>query len=63
MLFTSLTAHAQTYGDVQIRFGVFDMKPDRGERPTGVWRTGVVIIGKPLERLRRNATSADHKVF
>ena len=49
MLFTSVTAHAQTYGDVQIRFGVFDMKPDGGERPTGVWRTGLVIIGKPLE--------------
>jgi len=47
-LMTCGVANAQTYKDLQIRLGAYGVKPDGGEKPEGVWRTSVVIIGKPV---------------
>ena len=42
-------AHAQTFNDLQIELGAYNVKEDGGEKPNGVWySTGPVAIGKAL---------------
>jgi hypothetical protein len=41
------TPAGQTFSDVQIRLGPYEMNPDGGERPLNMWRsTGAVVIGQ-----------------
>jgi hypothetical protein len=41
-------AHAQTFNDLQIQLGAYNLSDRGGEKPVGVWRsTGPVIVGKP----------------
>ncbi len=43
------TQAGQTFNDVQIRLGPYEMSPDGGERPLNMWRsTGAVVIGRPI---------------
>jgi hypothetical protein len=41
-------AYAQTFNDLQIQLGAYNVSDRGGERPVGVWRsTGPVVIGSP----------------
>jgi len=40
-------AHAQTFNDLQIQLGAYNLSDHGGERPVGVWRSAPVVIGKP----------------
>ena len=40
-------AHAQTANDLQVQLGAYNLRPDGGDRPLGIWfTTGPVAIGK-----------------
>lgn len=41
-------AHAQTFNDLQIQLGAYNLSDRGGEKPVGVWLgTGPVVIGRP----------------
>jgi hypothetical protein len=41
-------AQAQTFNDLQIQLGAFNLSDHGGEKPVGVWRsTGPLVIGRP----------------
>jgi hypothetical protein len=42
-------AQAQTFNDLQIRLGAYNLSENGGEKPIGIWRsTGPVVLGKPV---------------